>query len=124
MATKTALAFSTSHNYSKYLVPGYVREINIDNVPMVVCYMCAAYYFHGEYFTKAGDGMVMEDNQMSVSHLFLATFSTRAYGNLWIESTFPGITRWSFKFHYPAPVGYARQINLGLISKVPPNTRS
>ena len=52
---------------------GYMRQtekqLYLSTVPIMVYYLCLGYYFHGEYFEKAGNDLQISDDKMCVERI-------------------------------------------------------
>ena len=51
----------------RYTAFGYIRDmekqLKLSNVPIMINYLCLGYYFHGEYFEKCGDDLMITSKQ-------------------------------------------------------------
>ena len=88
---------------TEFTVFGYVRqnENNLSlfcNVPDMVTHLCLSYYFHGEYFEKAGDDIKISNDKMTVTKIAgPADWNNSSYGKQWINSSISQIVEWKFK---------------------------
>ena len=88
-------------NNTKYTIFGYVRRMEKEsfplNIPAMITYLILKYYFHGEYFEKAGDDLEISDDKMSVTRITspgrLNRFMNTAYGKTWIDGNLNQIIR-------------------------------
>ena len=89
----------------KFTVFGYVRQSENElslfcNVPSMISYLCLSYYFHGDYFEKAGDDIQISNDKTTITKISekYNWFNT-SYGKTWIESSIPQIVEWKFKIN-------------------------
>ena len=120
MATLKALKLLP--NNTKYTTFGYVRRMEKEsfplNIPAMITYLILKYYFHGEYFEKAGDDLEISDDKMSVTRITspgsFNRFMNTAYGKTWINGNSDQIIRWRFKIEsYGEPIS---TIFVGIVS--------
>ena len=92
-------------NKSKHAVFGYIREMEqqlaLSNIPVMINYLCLGYYFHGEYFEKAGDDLQILNDKMSVKRISepieRIKYMNTAYGKRWIQLNSGEIFKWKFR---------------------------
>eukprot|EP01084_Bolivina_argentea_P230077 388147_1 len=93
------------------IVCGYIRicrqlfpqnKIYYD-IPSLVQYICALYYWKKEHFTLHGHKMIVNDEQDFVQKAkqfdLLFTWNT-VYGNIYIDDSTPMIHEWIFKLKH------------------------
>ena len=59
------------------------------NIPVLIHYLILGYYFHGEYFEKAGDDLEISNDKMSVERVSVTegkTYRNNVYCKKWIKS--------------------------------------
>ena len=85
---------------------GYIRQNQnklslFCNVPDGISYLCLSYYyFHGEYFEKAGNDIQISNDEMTVAKVVDHTdWNNTSYGKRWIDSAIPQIIEWKFKIN-------------------------
>ena len=128
----TLKALKSIPNNPKYTVFGYIqrmeKELCVVSLPTIISYLILGYYFHGEYFEKAGDDLKISNDKMSVirinkpSPIFTAFMNT-AYGKSWIPGNLNKIIQWRFKIESYGDANrtqstvYVNKISIGIVSK-------
>ena len=91
-------------NKSKCVGFGYIHEmvkqLSISNVPEMINYLCLMYYFHGEFFEKAGNDLKICDEGMSIERvtrrgIVSGLWRNTGYGTTWISKD-SGRKVWEF----------------------------
>ena len=90
-------------NHDKLPVFGYIRksqnELTFLTIPMLIYYLCLAYYFHEEYFEKCTNNMKISKDKMSMIHS--KEISYLKYGYVWckqcIDSQIHLNVKWKIK---------------------------
>eukprot|EP01084_Bolivina_argentea_P188005 323726_1 len=91
---------------SKYIVFGYIREIesklNLENIPMLISYLCFSYHYDPEYISKARDDLFEISNDKRTVTAKKEEFSMKhtIYCNQWIHSMSNAIVKWTFKINH------------------------
>ena len=58
----------------------------------MICNLCILYYFHGEYFEKAGDDIQISNDKMTITKIRGGSgWNNTSYGKTWIDSSIPKI---------------------------------
>eukprot|EP01084_Bolivina_argentea_P037165 68717_1 len=100
----------------KYTVFGYIRECETKlclhtNIPIMVSYICLSYYFHGEYFDKCSNDIVISNSTNTITkkeghnsnnsiNNIVSAWCNTTYGKLWIESDIDQIAKWTLKLNH------------------------
>ena len=90
---------------TQFTVFGYVRQNEnkmalFCNIPSMICYLCLSYYYHGEYFEKAGDDLQISNDKMTITKVSnKVNWLNTAYGKTWIDSNIDQIAEWKFKMN-------------------------
>ena len=113
-------------NTSKHATFGYIREMEhqlaLSNIPVMINYLCLGYYFHGEYFEKAGNDLSITNDKMSVTRITAPIYGARnrttAYGKQWVELNTQKTIKWKFKIDsFGHRNSFDATIWLGIVSK-------
>ena len=74
------------------------RKLKLMFIPKSIGHICLFYYFHDEYWSRAGDDLEISSNRRTVTKTASNRLNWRntAYGNLWIESTIDQRVKWKF----------------------------
>ena len=103
---------------TRFTVFGYVRQNENKlslycNIPSMISYLCLSYYYHGEYFEKAGHDIQISNDKMTVTKVTQeCNWDNAAYGKTWIDSSIDQIVKWKFKINT-----LERSIYICLVSK-------
>eukprot|EP01084_Bolivina_argentea_P188006 323728_1 len=108
---------------SKYTVFGYIREMesnfNLENIPMLISYLCLSYHYDPEYISKArDDAFEISKNRLIITSKKTICFRDHTiYCNQWIHSMSNVIAKWTFKINYVPNASSIDGIYFGLASE-------
>ena len=91
---------------TKFKLPvfGFIRETENDlssllNIPMMIYYLCLAYYFEQDYFEKCTKNMTISANKMTVTHNGIDPGWAYSWCKQWVDSHVFQITKWKIKIN-------------------------
>ena len=110
-------------NKPKYTTFGYIHEMEkqlaLSNVPAMINYLCLGYYFHGEFFEKAGDDLQICNDKMSIERITPAIFGDEwmntGYGKLKVSADSKYVITWKFVIESFGDGG--QDVFIGIVSK-------
>ena len=84
-----------------FTVFGYGRRVQKEsllNIPLMINYLCLAYYFHGEYFEKCGNNLEISNGDATLTKTGKSrNWKDTAYLKIWIKSNIKQIASWKFR---------------------------
>ena len=89
------------NNKDKFAVFGYIRETENESslltIPMMIYYLCLAYYFQEDYFDESRSNMAISADKLTATHNGEWAY---AYCKQWIDSHVEQITKWIIKINH------------------------
>ena len=85
----------------KFTVFGYAKRVQKESsltIPLMINYLCLAYYFHGEYFEKCGNNLEISNGAVTLTKIGKSrNWRDTAYGKIWIKSNMKQVASWKFR---------------------------
>ena len=109
----------------KFAVFGYIREtenkLSLLNIPIMIYYLCLAYYFQQDYFEKRSKNMAISADKLTVTDNGEAT---AAYSccKQWIDSHVDQITKWIIKINHLGKAKHEVCMRFCIISQKRPHS--
>ena len=87
----------------KDTVNGYVRNMQqeFEIIPSIIFHLILAFFCKpDEYFGKAGQNVILSNNNRTVERKGKYSWNNTTYGHQWISSTTDVIVKWEFEINY------------------------
>ena len=121
MSTLRLKELKSIPNRTKCIAFGYIhakeKQLSLPNVPDSINYLCLMYYFHGEFFEKAGNDLKICDERMSIQKVIrnVNQWNNTGYCKTWISSDLWHVIKWDFLIQSFGDPG--KSICVGIASK-------